>query len=118
MTTLFIMLMVLLLSLFWVYKSDQNHWEDGHFVSIVLSTMIFIALILTSIEKDVKSEWIETKVEVRKTTNYVFVDSGDDYHIFKEIKDYNSINDSTVFYKEHTVNFWGVKDVEDIKYEN
>jgi len=119
MTTLMIISILFLLSLFWVYKSYKNDLDTNFGASLALSVIILIVLIATSIEKDIRSEWVETEVDVKKTLNYVFViDSENDYHIFKESKDYNSINDSTIFYLEYTINFWGVKDIEGIKYEN
>lgn len=119
MTVLSILFIVFLLLLLWLYLSDKNGWDLGFVISFVFSIIIGAILIIVSIEEDSEVEWVETKVEIRKTSNYVFVvDDENDYHVFKEAKDYNTIDDATTFYREHTVNFWGYEDIEGIKYEN
>ncbi len=90
----------------------------------VAGPMAFISLIVLaiglgmSIEYDITTKWVKTEVDWVKTNRMVIVDDGEKTWEFESYEDVISINDSTEFYHLHTTNFWGVEDIEGIKYEN
>lgn len=94
----------------------------NHELLIVLSVILiiggFIGSIVTAIEKDITSEWVEKDVYVVKTPRLTIVDDGVKIWTFDKYEDVNNINDSTKFLFESTTNIFGVKRIEDIKYIN
>lgn len=96
-----------------------NSYEEGLAGILGLFSLIFIAISIgMSIEKDMTTKWVKTEVDWVKTNRMVIVDDGEKIWEFESYEDVTSINDSTEFYHLHTTNFWGVEDIEGIKYEN
>jgi len=94
-------------------------YEEGLAGVLGFFSLIFISISIgMSIEKDITTKWVKTEVDWVKTNRMVIVDDGEKTWEFESYEDVTSINDSTEFYHLHTTNFWGVEDIEGIKYEN
>lgn len=93
--------------------------EEGAAGALGFLSLLGIAISVgMSFESDITTKWVKTEVDWVKTNRMVIVDDGEKTWEFESYEDVTSINDSTEFYHLHTTNFWGVEDIEGIKYEN
>jgi len=114
MVTILVVLGLFGLSIFWMVMSVKQEWELGGSVSFVAGVMLFFALIVTSIEKDIKVTYEVVDVKIFDSPKSLVVI---DKYGLVEIMDYaiiKQIDSTTTWKREHTTNLYRYKDVEDL----
>ena len=118
MGTIFIIFGISVLLFILAVVAGNNYEHELAGVLAFFGGVALLISIISSTEVNITEEWIETKVQWVKTDRMVIVDDGERTWEFEAYSDVTAINDSTKFFLLHTTNFWDIKDVEGIKYEN
>ena len=98
--------------------SIKFRWDEAWQIGLGLITgVMLIVTIANSIVQTKHVKYKEIDVEIAKTNAMVFVDLGNEYITYETVHDLKCLNDSTIFYRDITVNIWGYEFEEEILYE-
>lgn len=117
MSYLGISFLVFVLSLGGLIYSVREDLEVLGLISFMVMVFSIIPCAVFSVEENVDEEWKPESVEITRTSRMVIVDDGENLWKFESYSDVTSISDSTEFELLHTTNFWGLKQIEDIRYK-
>jgi hypothetical protein len=98
--------------------STKFRWDEGWQISLWIAFAIpMVSSIISSFTQSMHIRYDKVDVEIAKTSRMVIVDWGTEYKSFNSVHDVKTINDSTTFYWDISVDFWGIEHREGPVYE-
>jgi hypothetical protein len=114
MSTIIIVLILLIICTIWFAITIVYDLENVKPFSFSFTWIMVLLFLLTSIKRDVRVSYEKVDVQIFKTPTCIIISDSIGIREIHEYSKINKIDSTTIWYREHTVNLWNQKNIENL----